>query len=111
MPDLAFDVTQMRSAAGAATVMLRSLAHQDRLLLLCVLSQEELCVSELEARLGLQQPSLSQQLGVLRREGLVATRREGKHVFYRIHDTRVLTLLQTLYALFCGPDEAPAHVD
>lgn len=109
MPDPTFDLIKMRAAAGDATLMLRSLAHQDRLLLLCLLSQEELCVSDLEARLSIQQPSLSQQLGVLRREGLVATRREGKHVFYRIADTRVLSLLQTLYGLFCAPAEETAN--
>lgn len=100
------DIEQMRQSAGDAALMLRSLAHQDRLLLLCQLSQGELCVSDLEVQLGIQQPNLSQQLGVLRREGLVATRREGKHIYYRIGDERVLSLLQTLYGLFCqSPEE------
>lgn len=94
-------IERMREAAGEAAQMLRSLAHQDRLLLLCQLTQEELCVSDLETRLGITQPGLSQQLGVLRREGLVSTRRDGKHVFYRIADERVLALLQVLYTLFC----------
>lgn len=105
MPDTSeLSIDAMRQAAEGATQMLRSLAHQDRLLLLCQLSQEELCVSDLEDRLGIYQPSLSQQLGVLRREGLVATRREGKKVFYRIAEPRVLHLLQTLYELFCEED-------
>ncbi|MBA3981332.1 MAG: transcriptional regulator [Alcanivorax sp.] len=105
MPDTSeLSIEAMRQAADGATQMLRSLAHQDRLLLLCQLSQEELCVSDLEDRLGIYQPSLSQQLGVLRREGLVATRREGKKVFYRIAEPRVLQLLQTLYELFCEED-------
>lgn len=105
MPDTTFNLTQMRAAANDATTMLRSLAHQDRLLLLCLLSQEELCVSELEVRLGIQQPSLSQQLGVLRREGLVSTRRDGRHVYYQVADSRALSLLQTLYNLFCDNAE------
>lgn len=103
MPDpnnLDFD--KMRESAGQAAAMLRSLANQDRLILLCQLSQEELNVGELEERLGIRQPSLSQQLGILRREGLVATRREGKHVYYQVADQRVLTLLQTLYQLYCA---------
>jgi len=103
MPDpnnLDFD--KMRESAGQAAAMLRSLANQDRLILLCQLSQEELNVGELEGRLGIRQPSLSQQLGILRREGLVDTRREGKHVYYRVADQRVLTLLQTLYQLYCA---------
>ncbi|UHQ57165.1 metalloregulator ArsR/SmtB family transcription factor [Microbulbifer sp. YPW16] len=92
----------MRASAGNASALLRSLGNPDRLLLMCQLSQEELCVGDLEERLDIRQPSLSQQLGVLRREGLVATRREGKHVFYRIADPKVLTLLQTLYELYCA---------
>ena len=102
----ALNIDQMRQSAGDAAQMLRSLAHHERLLLLCQLSQGELCVSDLEGLLGIQQPNLSQQLGVLRREGLVVSRREGKHMFYRIGDPRVLSLLQTLYALFCDEESA-----
>ncbi|WP_237068241.1 ArsR/SmtB family transcription factor [Microbulbifer guangxiensis] len=103
MPDTSeISLEKMRASADTASAMLRSLGNQDRLLLLCQLSQEELCVSELEERLDIRQPSLSQQLGVLRREGLVATRREGKHVYYRVADQRVLALLQTLYELYCA---------
>ena len=103
MPDTTeISLEKMRASAGDASMMLRSLGNPDRLLLLCQLSQEELCVSELEARLDIRQPSLSQQLGVLRREGLVATRREGKNIYYRVADQRVLALLQTLYQLYCA---------
>jgi DNA-binding transcriptional ArsR family regulator len=58
-------------------------------------------VSDLEEALGIHQPTLSQQLGVLRGEGIVKTRREGKRIFYSIAEQRVLMLLQTLYGLFC----------
>jgi DNA-binding transcriptional ArsR family regulator len=92
----------MRRAAVDATAMLRVLANEDRLLLLCQLSQKEASVGELEAELDIRQPTLSQQLGVLRVEGLVATRREGKRIFYRVADRRVLDLLQTLYGLYCS---------
>ncbi|MFI2810230.1 MULTISPECIES: metalloregulator ArsR/SmtB family transcription factor [Microbulbifer] len=103
MPDTStISLDKMRASAGNASALLRSLGNPDRLLLMCQLSQEELCVGDLEERLDIRQPSLSQQLGVLRREGLVATRREGKHVFYRIADPKVLTLLQTLYELYCA---------
>ncbi|WP_193165432.1 ArsR/SmtB family transcription factor [Microbulbifer hainanensis] len=103
MPDTTeISLDKMRASAGDASMMLRSLGNPDRLLLLCQLSQEELCVSELETRLDIRQPSLSQQLGVLRREGLVATRREGKNIYYRVADQRVLALLQTLYQLYCA---------
>jgi DNA-binding transcriptional ArsR family regulator len=96
------DIDRMRASAGAAASLLRVLAHEDRMLLLCQLSQEELCVSDLEERLEIRQPSLSQQLGVLRREGLVATRRDGKNIYYRIADAKALIVLRTLYELFCA---------
>lgn len=96
------NIEQLRNAAGEATALLRTLAHEDRLLLLCQLSQGELCVSDLELELGIFQPSLSQQLGVLRRQGLVATRREGKNIYYRVVDEKTLAVLQILYELFCG---------
>lgn len=102
MPDTsALNIEQMRAAAERATALLRTLAHEDRLLLLCLLSQQELCVGELEAQLDLHQPMLSQQLGVLRRQELVSTRRDGKRIYYRIADPRALALLQTLYSLYC----------
>ena len=84
--------------------MLRALANEDRLLLLCQLSQGEHAVSELEAQLDIRQPTLSQQLGVLRKEGLVDTRREGKYVYYAVADPNVLVLLKTLYSVYCPKD-------
>ena len=74
-------------------------------MLLCQLSNGELCVSDLEERLDIHQPTLSQQLGVLRNEGLVATRREGKNIFYSISDERVLKVLRTMYEVFCPTGE------
>ncbi|MDR3415487.1 MAG: metalloregulator ArsR/SmtB family transcription factor [Nevskia sp.] len=101
---MALNPDSMRAAATQATGVLRSLANEDRLLLLCQLSQGEKSVGELESLLDLHQPSLSQQLGVLRSEGLVRTRREGKRIYYSIARPDVLTLLNTLYGLYC-PDE------
>lgn len=108
MPDTKnIDINQMRTAAGDASALLRGLAHGDRLLLLCLLSQEELSVSEIEERLDLRQPSLSQQLGVLRREELVETRRDGKRIYYRVANEKALALLGLLYDLYCGAAIAP----
>ncbi|HUH38818.1 MAG TPA: metalloregulator ArsR/SmtB family transcription factor [Spongiibacteraceae bacterium] len=95
------DPQAMHAAAGAASALLRALAHEDRLLLLCQLSQGESSVSELELSCGVLQPSLSQHLGVLRREGLVSTRRDGRHIFYSVADRKALALLQLLYDQFC----------
>lgn len=95
---------QMQAAATQASALLKVLSHPDRLLLLCQLSQGEYCVSELEASIGLGQPSLSQQLGVLRQEGLVETRRAGKQIYYRIASADALAVLQVLYQRFCPDD-------
>ena len=89
-----------------AANLLRALANPDRLLLLCQLVGGERSVTELGVLAHIEQPSLSQQLGVLRAERLVATRREGKNVFYRVASPAALTLLETLYGLFCK-EQAP----
>lgn len=99
------DLQKMQQSASEASLFLRSIANQDRLLLLCQLTEGERSVAELEQLTGIQQPSLSQQLGVLRREGLIQPRKEGKFVFYRIDDPRVLAMLQSLYQIFCQTPE------
>jgi len=99
------DMSLMQVAAKEAASVLRTLANEDRLLLLCQLSQGEKSVGELEELLALHQPSLSQQLGVLRTEGLVETRREGKRIYYSVADQKVLALLDTLYGLYCPNGE------
>lgn len=91
----------MKSAATQTSTLLKTLGNSDRLLLLCQLTQGEACVSDLETLLGIQQPTLSQQLTVLRNEGLVATRREGKRIYYTIADEKLFILLNTLYTLYC----------
>ncbi len=99
-------VPDLQASAADAAALLKALAHPDRLLLLCQLLDTELSVTELGARVGLGQPSLSQQLAVLRAEQLVATRREGKQIYYRVASPAAQALLQTLQALFCAPDIA-----
>lgn len=96
------DMPRLRHAAEEAASLMRALGNPDRLLLLCELSQRELCVSELAERTGIGQPTLSQQLAVLREQELVATRRDGKQVHYSIADERALDVLKTLYRLYCG---------
>ena len=98
------DVQAMRLAATKAGGLLRALANPDRLLLLCQLAQGEHCVSELKDSVGIHQPTLSQQLGVLREECLVNTRRDGKQIFYSIASKEALAVMQVLYQQFCVPD-------
>ncbi|MFG6463966.1 metalloregulator ArsR/SmtB family transcription factor [Roseateles sp. DXS20W] len=101
MSDPVIDTPTLRRAAGQAVSALKLLANEDRLLLLCQLSQGEMSVSELEEVLGIRQPTLSQQLGVLRGEGVVDTRRDGKRIFYSVADPRLLQVLAVLYDLYC----------
>jgi len=101
----ALDPEALRSAAGTAVSALKVLANEDRLLLLCQLSLGEACVGDLEAQLDIRQPTLSQQLGVLRAEGVVNTRREGKYIYYSVADPNLLQLLAVLYRLYCPKDE------
>jgi len=96
------DIARLRETAQEASRLLKALANADRLLLLCQLSQGERHVSELEALLGIRQPTLSQQLGVLRDERLVVTRREGKNIYYRIASPQALAVIRTLYEQYCG---------
>jgi DNA-binding transcriptional ArsR family regulator len=80
---------------------MKVLANPDRLMLLCRLSQGEASVGELEAELGILQPTLSQQLTVLREDALVATRRDGKHIFYRVSSPQALAVIRAVYREFC----------
>jgi ArsR family transcriptional regulator len=90
----------LQANAANAAALLKALAHPDRLVLLCQLADGERGVSELGSLAGVAQPSLSQQLGVLRGERLVGTRRDGKRVLYRISSPAAMALLQTLCGLF-----------
>lgn len=92
---------RLRRAAAQAVAALKVLANEDRLLLLCQLSQGPMCVGELEEALDIHQPTLSQQLGVLRTEGVVDTRRDGKFIYYSVADPQLMQLLETLYRTYC----------
>lgn len=96
------DMRKLRSSAKEACGLLSVLAHEDRLVLLCQIAQNEHSVGELEELLDIRQPTLSQQLGVLRRQGLVETRREGKKIFYRLKSKEALAIIDALYAQFCS---------
>ncbi|QHS11230.1 metalloregulator ArsR/SmtB family transcription factor [Sinimarinibacterium sp. NLF-5-8] len=96
------DLQRLRNSSAQASALLKALSNPDRLQLLCQLSQGECSVGELETLVGIQQPTLSQQLGVLRRENLVRTRRDGKQIFYAIDSEPALAVIQTLYRLFCA---------
>lgn len=96
------NLTALQASAEKACALLKVLAHTDRLVLLCRLAQGEFCVGELENDLGIRQPTLSQQLGVLRQEGLVGTRREGKHIYYRLASEDAAAVMQVLHDRMCA---------
>ncbi|MFJ5483705.1 metalloregulator ArsR/SmtB family transcription factor [Pectobacterium actinidiae] len=93
----------MRENAGRACALLKALANEDRLMLLCQMANERLNVGELEELTGIRQPTLSQQLAVLRQEGLVDTEKEGKYVYYRLADDNAVRVMRTLWDIYCAP--------
>ncbi len=104
----AVDLTPLRDQCLAAAGLLKLLANPDRLLILCFLSEGEACVSRIESATGIVQPTLSQQLTILREKGLIRARREGKFIYYRVEAPSVHVLLQTLHDLFCRVPERSA---
>ncbi len=101
MPAIALPLERMQAAAREACSLLKVLSNPDRLLILCHLSQGEARVGELEEVLGIVQPTLSQQLTVLRQEELVTTRRDGKNIYYSLASPQALAVIETLYVQFC----------
>ncbi|MDJ0388455.1 metalloregulator ArsR/SmtB family transcription factor [Roseomonas sp. E05] len=103
-PVAASPLATMEVRASEAAAMLRLLANERRLLVLCLLIMEgEASVGCLVERVGLSQPALSQHLAKLREDGLVATRRTGTTIHYRIADPRVARIIATLHDVFCLP--------
>ena len=101
-------LAEMAANARAASRFLKALSNHNRLLLLCLLSEGEKTVSELEAALGLRQPAVSQQLARLRAEGLIAGRRDGKSIHYRLASAEARQVMGLLYELFCDPEGSKA---
>lgn len=100
--DTVMDIDILRSSADEASRLMKVLSNPDRLLLLCQLALGEKRVGELEELVGIVQPTLSQQLGVLRDENLVSTRREGKNIYYQIASSQALAVMDVLYEQFCN---------
>jgi len=104
------DPSMLQGAAQAAD-FLKTLANENRLLILCHLSEGEMSVSELEDALGLRQPTLSQQLARLRTDKLVNTRRVGKTIYYSLASDEVGQILELMYGLFCSPEAKTARTE
>jgi len=100
------EYASMAKSAEKACELLRGLAHEARLIILCMLSEGEKSVSELEAFLELRQPTVSQQLARLRADRLVVTRREGKTIYYSLASEDARQIIGVLYDLYCKDSAA-----
>ncbi len=96
-------MAEMRKAAKSASDLLKILANDHRLVILCLLLEKEMSVKELGEHIELDQSPLSQHLARLRAEGLVSTRKESQHVYYSIKRRHAAAIIETLYELYCKP--------
>lgn len=102
---LSIDPATMREHASSAAQLLKALANERRLMILCLLAEAERSVGELNGLLDLSQSALSQHLAVLREEGLVETRREAQTIFYSLVPGPAFKIIHTLHDIYCVPQE------
>ncbi len=98
------DLIQMQAHAQAAANLLKALANENRLMILCSLIDGEISVGDLNAKVPLSQSALSQHLASLRDAGLVATRKEAQTVYYRLEGTAAIRVLEVLQSIYCPKD-------
>ena len=95
------DFDAMQRNATDAVNLLKGLANESRLMIMCVLSEGEVSVGQLNQRIKLSQSALSQHLAVLREQGLVQTRRESQTIYYRLADTAAMSIIERLHDVYC----------
>ena len=99
LPDMNWE--DMRRNAVDAVYLLKGLANENRLIIMCVLAEGELSVGQLNERIDLSQSALSQHLAVMREQGLVETRRESQTIYYRLAETPALEIVSLLHSIYC----------
>lgn len=99
--DRSSELERMVGSAKRASDFLKALAHESRLMILCILAEGEKSVGELEDLLALRQPTVSQQLARLRADGLVSTRRDGKAIYYNLASDEARVVIGAIYDVFC----------
>jgi DNA-binding transcriptional ArsR family regulator len=99
--DPRMDFDAMQQNAGDAVNLLKGLANESRLMIMCVLSEGEVSVGQLNQRIKLSQSALSQHLAVLREQALVQTRRESQTIYYRLADTAAVNIIELLHDVYC----------
>jgi DNA-binding transcriptional ArsR family regulator len=95
------ELDRMVGSAKRASGFLKALAHESRLMMLCILAEGEKSVSELEDILNLRQPTVSQQLARLRADGRGSTRRDGKTIYYNLASSEARVVIGAIYDVFC----------
>ncbi len=95
-------ISELQKSASRATALLKAMANSARLLILCQLVDGEKSVGELGRLVGLRQSALSQHLALLRRKGIVATRREAQSIYYSLASQEAAAVMATLYVVFCA---------
>jgi DNA-binding transcriptional ArsR family regulator len=96
------DFSELQENANDAATLLKALSHESRLQVLCHLVDGEKTVSEMQRIIGISQSALSQHLAVLRKDGIVATRRDAQTIFYSLASEAAHALIATLHVHFCG---------
>lgn len=99
------NITDLANSSGWASEFLKSLANAQRLRILCLVMEGERPVGEIAEAVGANQSSVSQNLALMRREGLVVSRRSGQTIYYRLADKRLIKLFRLLNDMFCKPEK------
>lgn len=101
------NILDMQQSARQAAELLQSLANEKRLMILCQVWNGEKSVGEIAQSLGLSQSNVSQQLALLRKDGLVQARREGQSIFYSLAGSEARRIIEVLYEVYCRPSKKP----
>ena len=99
--NLSSSASDLKIHAKQASRLLKALANETRLLILCTLSKKELSVSDINESINISQSALSQHLALLRNDGLVVTRRESQTIYYSISEEPVARIIDTLHNIYC----------
>ena len=105
-PDIAARMGELQRSARRAAPLLKAMSNPSRLVILCQIAEGERSVGELAEAVGLSQSGISQHLAVLRRQHVVATRRDKQTVYYSLASAEVVALMATLHRVFCKPAKA-----
>ena len=102
MDATSINIEQMKTNAIEVSELLKTLAHPERLMVLCQLINSEVGVGQLQQSSTLSQSAFSQHLTVMRKHGIIQARKESQQVFYSLSDSRIAQLIQSLQTVFCN---------